>query len=188
MSRSHFQRLPVELHLEIMGLLELHDRVNVASANRYFRSITTPPSHADFLHYEASNWARCKQLLTCRGCVRLCGFADFADAMRKTTQCRSGVDAHKRFCIKCGVERGWYRRGTYIAIKTLPHVVCKTCGKLTDQMDRGHNCSSCSPRSWWSCIRVPVQRVEDRDYWTWTARWSPEGRLPREFGDAYPDV
>ncbi|CBX96533.1 predicted protein [Plenodomus lingam JN3] len=75
--------------------------------NCHFRFNTRPPSHTEPLEHDNGQRARHRQLLTCKGCVQPRVFADFADGMRKNKRCRGGAETHTRFCIRCGVDKGW---------------------------------------------------------------------------------
>ena len=103
-------------------------------ANRYLRSIISPPTHDDFLQAEPSEWAMARQLFTCRGCVQFRSFVHFSDDMRKGKCARRGLAAKTRFCIRCGVERGWYAEGIEIAI--LSKAVPRACARELLSRDR----------------------------------------------------
>jgi hypothetical protein len=153
MTESHLLRLPVELHLGIIGKLELQVTINLARTNRYFRSIIPPPSHAEYLVAEANSWVKDRGLFACSGCACFRRFEDFADEMKKGKHTRGGVEAAVRLCLECGINRGLYTQGTSVVIYGKPHVLCRLgCGTFTDRAARQAVCAKCSPGSSWSTI------------------------------------
>ncbi|KAF2658908.1 F-box domain-containing protein [Lophiostoma macrostomum CBS 122681] len=139
-------RLPVELHKDIIDLLQLSERALLSVSCRYFAYAIKKPTFDDFLEAEASEWATTKALYVCKGCARFQPLLHFSDDMRKGKRCRSGVDANTRFCVKCGVDREWYPFGTELSIMGRSHVVCKHCKIFTDQVGSTGSCASCSPK------------------------------------------
>jgi hypothetical protein len=149
MAIPHILRLPVELHISIIDKLELHDNVNLAFTNRYFRSIVNPPSHSDYLVAEAGDWARNKGLFACSDCACFRRFEEFADDMKKGKRTRGGVEAVARLCLKCGTACGLYAPGTPVVIYGKPYVLCRLCRTFTDRPARQATCLRCSPESYW---------------------------------------
>lgn len=188
MTLPPFLRLPVELHLDIIIHLELHDRVSLTLTNRYFRSIIPPPSHIDFLVAEVSTWATARHLYTCKGCVRFRRYEEFADDMKKGKRCRSFAEANTRFCLKCGVD-GLYSPGTHLTICGRTHVLCRICGTLTDQIGGQGACAICSPGSQWNCMRsssVGSYDFDQEDDWSYATKWSSDGKHLHEYYDVWP--
>jgi hypothetical protein len=147
MAIPHLLRLPVELHLSIIDKLELHNRVNLAFTNRYFRSIVKPPSHSDYLGAEAGDWAKNRGLFACSDCACFRRFEEFADDMKKGKRTRGGIEAVARLCLRCGAACGLYVPGTPVVIYGKPHVLCQLCGTFTDRAACQATCSRCSPGS-----------------------------------------
>lgn len=182
-----FLGLPVELHLDIISRLELHDRVNLAFTNQYLRSIIPSPSHIDFLVAEVSSWATARHLYACKGCVRFRRYEEFADDMKKGKRCRGLTEANTRFCLKCGVD-GLYDTGTRLTICGKSHVFCRTCGTLTDQIGEQGACARCSPSSQWHCMRFRSSNNRDfdqEDEWYCARDWSTEGKHIHEYYDVW---
>jgi hypothetical protein len=170
MSQAPILRLPAELHLDIVDLLDFHEKVKLACTNRYFMSIIPPPSHSEFLAAETDPWATAKDLLTCKGCLRFCGLQDFADEMRKGKRCRGHSEAVTRFCLKCGVDDALYDPGTHITICNRPHVLCSICRNLTDHLsDHVGVCAGCSPGSRHRHMR---SRDHHNDYIEYSYGWT----------------
>lgn len=63
---------------------------------------------------------------TCLHVKPTSAFADRLYALQKTKWGRSVRT--ERFCIACGVARGRYKRGAYLKIGGVLHVVCRSCG------------------------------------------------------------
>jgi hypothetical protein len=171
-------RLPAELHLEIIKLLDIRDRVILASASRYFRFIISAPTHSELLVAEDSAWAKSRQLYACKGCVNLHSWASFADSMRKGKWCRSGTLANSRLCLKCGVTSALYTPGVHLTICNRAHVICITCQRLTDQVGRHGLCAACSPhmpQNPWS------QYFDHEDDWTYITDRMPDRNHIQEF-------
>lgn len=147
MPASSLQSLPVELHLGIVGKLELQDTANLACVNRYFRSIIAPPSHAEYLAAEVDVWAQSRGLYACSNCACFRRFEEFADDMKKGKRTRGGVEAGARLCLRCGVTRGLYVRGTSVVIYGKPHVLCRLCESFTDRQTYQAACTKCCPRT-----------------------------------------
>jgi hypothetical protein len=144
MMDCHLSRLPVELHLGIIEKLELQDRISLASANYYFRSIISTPSHAEYLVAEADVYAKGRGLFACSDCARFRRFEEFADDMKKGKRARGGPGADRRLCLQCGVNSGLYVPGTTVVIYGSPHVLCQFCMTFTDRFNQGA-CTECSP-------------------------------------------
>jgi hypothetical protein len=169
MSQAPILRLPVELHLDIVDRLDLHEKVELACTNRYFMSIIPPPSHNELLVAEKDPWPTAKELLTCKGCLRFCRLQDFADEMRKGRRCRGRSEAATRFCLKCGVEDALYAPGTHLTICNRPHVLCSICRDLTNHVsDNLGVCAGCCPGSRHSWMRF---RHQNNDYIDNDAGW-----------------
>lgn len=158
MSSAPFLRLPVEMLRSVTDYLEIQDQARLSMANRFLRLALPAPTHADFLAAEASEWAASKQLYACKGCLRFRSLHQFADDMRKGARARSASDAHTRFCLKCGVERGWYSEGTKIAIYGKPAVLGRLCSGFTDRSSPKASCGS-RQLAW-----IPLQRQRRSTY------------------------
>lgn len=133
MASTPLLRLPVEMLRNVTDYLEIQDQARLSMTNRYLRFTLPTPTHSDFVRAEANEWAVSKQLYTCKGCVCFRGLQKFADDMRKGARARSASDAQSRFCLECGVERGWYTEGTIIAIYGKAAVLGRICSDLTDR-------------------------------------------------------
>lgn len=80
-------RLPVELHLSLIDLLDTNDDplalICLRIANRYFHSATPAANHATLLKLETSEVVRQNHLYACKHCLRLRPASTFADSMLK---------------------------------------------------------------------------------------------------------
>lgn len=177
-------RLPVEMLLNITDYLELQDHVRLSMANRHLWLTLGAPTHSDFLTAEASEFAILKQLYTCRGCVRFRDLPQFADDMRKGARARSGSDAQTRFCLECGVARGWYSEGAKIAIYGKPAVLGRLCSDFTDRCSSKAPCGSQALA--WTPLQSKAQLQYGDDYrerddgWAYISRSFTETRHAQE--------
>ena len=176
-------RLPVEMLRSITDHLNLQDQVRLSMTNRCLYLTLGRPTHSDFLKAEASEFAVSKQLYACKGCVRFRSLPQFADDMRKSTRTRSGPDAQSRFCLECGVKRGWYSEGAKIAIYGMPAVLGRVCSDFTDQCDAKTSCGS--PQLRWKPLRKEqLFRHADEhrpdDSWAYLSRSFTETRHAQE--------
>jgi hypothetical protein len=153
--------LPIELQLSIVEELELHDIINLAFTNRYFRSIIKPPSHSEYLAAEANDWARGRGLFACSGCSCFRRFEEFADNMKKGKRTRGGTEAVARLCLQCGAACGIYTPDLPVAIYGKSHVLCLLCGTFTERASRQASCMRCSPGPQ-SHLSVPAESNNHR--------------------------
>lgn len=176
-------RLPAEMLRSVTDYLDLGDQIRLSMANRHLRFMLGNPTHADFIKAEASEFAISRQLYTCRGCVRFRSLPQFADDMRKGTRTRSGPDAQSRFCLECGVKRGWYSEGEKIAIYGMPAVLGRFCSDFTDQCDGKTSCGSQQLR-WEPLRKGQISRYADGarpdDGWAYMSRSFTETRHAQE--------
>lgn len=183
-------RLPVELHREIISNLELQDHALLSCTSRYFAWLIKPPTFDEFLAAETKPWAISKNLYACKGCKRFQHLLQFADDMRKAKRGRHGLDAHTRFCVKCGVDQHWYPAGTEFTIMGEPYVVCMLCEVVTDRVSaRG----ACLP----TLQAVRKKRVdltsagrhyESEDDWGHALKSFAGGKHSEEMYGIWPDV
>ncbi|KAF2197274.1 F-box domain-containing protein [Delitschia confertaspora ATCC 74209] len=138
-------RLPVELHRDIVDLLPFQDKVRLRLTNQHFCSVIKPPTHQEYLAVESRPWATSQSLFACSACKRLRPLLKFSDDMRKGSKSRHGSEAHLRFCIDCGVERGKYKAGTELKIMGKACVVCRICHRFADAVGSKGACNSCLP-------------------------------------------
>jgi hypothetical protein len=145
MALPHLLRLPVELHLGVIDKLGLHDRVNLASTNLYFRSIVKPPTHDDYLLAESSDWATTRNMFACSRCTRIRGYKKFADEMRKGRYSRGGAHAALRLCLSCGADTGLYTLGAIVFVWGEVQVLCKVCRAFPNDTTCQVACAECTP-------------------------------------------
>jgi hypothetical protein len=191
MSAPILLRLPVELHLHIVVQLELRERANFASTNRYFRSIIQAPTHAEFLLAEASIWAKEERLFACRGCGLFRRYTCFADDMIKGKRCRSGTQADTRFCLECGIAGKLYTPGTHLAICGQPHVLCQHCKILKNRVGSQGTCADCSPCPRWTFmqLRSSGSQCPDHDHdWLYTTSRSSDSGHIQEYYGVWPEL
>lgn len=125
-------RLPIELHQNIIGHLDLQDRAALAMTNRYF-SVVATPTYKTFLDSEMTERAVAQNLYTCKGCARFRRAEEFANDMIKDRRGRHGQAAATRFCLDCGVGRGFYTVGTIVVIGTGLWELCRSRRTYTDR-------------------------------------------------------
>ncbi|KAF2873745.1 hypothetical protein BDV95DRAFT_470141, partial [Massariosphaeria phaeospora] len=132
MSSPPILRLPVELYGDIIDQLDLQDRIRLAWTSRYFTSIIAFPTYDEFLEAETRKWAMSKSLFACSICARFQRLEAFADDMRKNKRGRFGAEARTRYCLRCGVDRGWYSIGAVVTVMGQRMALCQPQGTSTD--------------------------------------------------------
>ncbi|KAJ6121211.1 hypothetical protein N7523_005491 [Penicillium sp. IBT 18751x] len=146
---SPFFTLPPELHILIADFLSIYDLLALRLTCAYLRDLIPQPSHDRLLLAESADWARDRDLYTCRYCLRLRPAYYFADRMLRRRRCRAGRDSGKRFCIECGLKpregTARYGAGAQITIQGTLFVLCLSCQRFQPgARDRlGHNTSEC---------------------------------------------
>jgi hypothetical protein len=172
----------------ITDRLDLQDRIRLAMANRFLRSIIPPPTHEQFLRAESGEWAISKGLYTCEGCVGFQRLVQFADDMRKGRRARRGLDAATRLCIKCGVDRGCYSEGMEIAVLGRRAVLGRYCRALTDQPNTRATCGSSGVLWTWTPKEMPSNEQHSEDDWEHSTRNFVEGKHTEELCGFWTDL
>lgn len=148
---THFMRhllnLPPELLILIAEFLPIHDVLNLRFTCAYLYDQIPRPSHTQLLQAESTEWARHKDIYTCRYCLRLRPAREFADRMLRRRRSRSGADSDKRFCIECGLKSregtARYGPGAQVAIQGRVFVICLSCRRFrVGAYDRYGRCTS----------------------------------------------
>ncbi|OJJ45255.1 hypothetical protein ASPZODRAFT_34478, partial [Penicilliopsis zonata CBS 506.65] len=125
-------QLPAEIHLLIADCLTFPDVLCLKHACVYLYDLVPPLTHAELLVAESSSLARQKNLYACRYCLRLLPASRFADRMLHSRRDRSGRDAGRRFCIRCGLQprdtgAARYGPGAQIVVDGVFKVFCLHC-------------------------------------------------------------
>lgn len=153
---SPFFTLPPELHILIADFLPVCDVLVLRLTCGYLHNLVPRASHGLLLLAESTDWARHRDVYTCRYCLRLRPAYRFADRMLRRRRCRAGHDSNKRFCIECGLRpregTARYGAGAQITIQGAFFVLCLSCQRFQrGARDRlGRNTSECV-----SCWRDP---------------------------------
>ncbi|KAL8634324.1 MAG: hypothetical protein Q9228_008082, partial [Teloschistes exilis] len=66
----------------------------------------------------------------CYTCLHVLPTDEFADKSTRTPKGLGGKQAHKRFCINCGVRHGKYSPGSEVTVRGKPGFICVCCQKL----------------------------------------------------------
>lgn len=149
LSMRHLLNLPPELLILITEFLPIHDILKLKCTCAYLYDQIPRPSHTQLLQAEATEWARHKDIYTCRYCLRLRPAYEFADRMLRRRRSRSGADSDKRFCIECGLKpregTARYGPGAQVAIQGQVFVICLSCRRfqLGAQDRYGRSTSEC---------------------------------------------
>lgn len=139
--------LPDEIKLRIIAEIDIdvHNTLLVLrQVHPWFReSISKEIMRHRLLAAEASlsTFGDKASKLVCYTCLKVLPKHAFSDRSRVAPRGLGGVDAHKRFCVGCGVLRKIYDHGTYLVIDKQPASVCTFCQELfqgqdLDRMDR----------------------------------------------------
>ncbi|KAJ5114264.1 hypothetical protein NUU61_000023 [Penicillium alfredii] len=123
--------LPPELHALIVQHLLVTDVLGLKLTCAYFYTLIPAPSHAELLQAESTDWARHRDVFTCRYCLRLRPAGQFADRMLQRRRGRAGRNSSKRFCIECGLKpregTARYGPGAQVTIHGAFFVLCLSC-------------------------------------------------------------
>lgn len=147
-----FLTLPPELHVLIVEYLPICDVLQLRLTCGYLYDLIPPPSLDQLLLAESTDWARLRDVYTCRYCLRLRPACKFADRMLRRRRGRSGRDCAKRFCIECGLRpregTARYGPGAQITVQGAFFVLCISCQRFQpgarDRLGRNTlECVSC---------------------------------------------
>ncbi|CAI6336395.1 unnamed protein product [Periconia digitata] len=155
--------LPFSLQVRIFSYLPLPTATKLRGTCRHLYTSIPRPSHAQLLeaektpsanpkkkskdtyyfpyHVQPSFWSKplrkTTTFITCRYCVCMLPDHLFADNMAVRDRAPGGVNAHKRFCIQCGLKppattgaKPKYPRGTRFRVNGEELVVCIGCRKV----------------------------------------------------------
>lgn len=129
--KSPLVELPTEIHLLIIRDLFFRDKISLQMTCTYFHGIIPPLNLGDLLEAETSDYAMRKDLYACRYCLRLLPAYEFADKMLRRRRSKHGPDAHKRFCVGCGLKPrdgdARYGPGARITVQGTTHIICRLC-------------------------------------------------------------
>lgn len=141
--------IPPEIHLIITKKLSFPDNINLKVTNRYFYNLIKQPSHQELLEAESSQYALHHGLFASMDCVRLLPAVKFADTMRTKKKRKGGLESHRRFCVRCGMNpkpmTGRYSPGSRIVTHGNVQVICIRCRKLKKGVADGtvNHCEDC---------------------------------------------
>jgi hypothetical protein len=93
----------------------------------------------DFL-IEAQAFPRWQDGFACFTCAKVLPRVRFANAQTKHKRGRNGGDQKRRFCVQCGIEKGFYVPGNMVVQGDVTRIVCRQCKKLRG----GTFCKSCA--------------------------------------------
>ena len=126
-----FLNLPPELLMLIVSFLPITDVLRLRLTCGILYDFIPRPSIDQLLLAESTDWARARDIYTCRYCLRLRPGGEFADRMLRRRRSRSGRDCAKRFCIECGLQPregpARYGPGAQITVQGAFFGFCLSC-------------------------------------------------------------
>ncbi|KAL8991633.1 MAG: hypothetical protein Q9169_007798 [Polycauliona sp. 2 TL-2023] len=131
---TNLMSLPRELQEEIVGNLELRDRVCLKVTCNYYNHIIPSLNLEQLL--EAEKYVSCEQrdLFACRYCLRLRDGTEFTEKLLAKGKSRGHKDAAKRFCIDCGLNAPEgttrYSPGAATSVMGVTKVICVWCNSV----------------------------------------------------------
>jgi hypothetical protein len=156
--------LPPELHGLIIDQLPIPDVLILRLTCAYFYTLIQP-SHQELLQAESSDWARHRDLYTCRYCLRLRPQCNFADRMLHRRRSRGGRDSDHRFCIECGLKpregSARYGPGAQVTVQGAHFVLCLACRQFQPGAQDRHGRSLLLCLSCWTESQADRPPAED---------------------------
>lgn len=100
-----FMTLPTELHLLIGANLSAWEARPLRVVNRYFLALFPPPTHAELLELEKTEYAKSKDLWACAACKKLRKIDAFPRQITPPRKIPPGeTEQSSRFCFDCGTR------------------------------------------------------------------------------------
>lgn len=132
--------MPFEIHLLIFSSLDYPStRAMKKTARYYYEALSISERFEPHI---------ANAYLTCSLCCRVLLRSEFGNTQTLRKRCRGGPDAHKRFCIDCGLKHGNYGIGISVARGNAFWSVCRDCGTFSIRHGgRGEACSDCTPHT-----------------------------------------
>lgn len=131
---SSFMSLPDEIKLNILDSVNIgpeNTHLELRRTHPWFRAnICTETLRARLLAAEKDPKLVPPRHRVCYTCLRVLPADNFADNSTRTPKGLGGKQAHKRFCIDCGVRYGKYSPGSEVMVRGKPGFVCVCCRKL----------------------------------------------------------
>lgn len=140
--------MPFEIHLLIFSFLDYPSAMALKKTSRgYYENL----SITQRFEPQIAN-----AYLTCTLCCRVLLRSSFGNKQTRKKRRRGGPDAHKRFCLECGLSHRKYRIGVRVAWGRLFWIFCRRCSCFTITFnDRFcEDCTSWTPE--WSVASTPV--------------------------------
>ena len=145
-SPSQLLSLPTELQLQILSETSYPSLFVLQRTHPVFRNLIVPAAlRSQLLAAEHSNEIP-RRRYVCYVCVRVLPRSCFSDNSRRTPKGIAGKDAHKRFCISCGVKDNRYTPGQAVVVDGISGVICRVCRKVLRTPDQMPVSSTMEPK------------------------------------------
>jgi hypothetical protein len=165
--------LPEELCLAVIEQCDMSSMIALLQTSRRFYKLIDPhdkarrPQMEEFL-IEAQFFPRYQEQdgFACFACTKILPRSNFTDKHTKAgPRSRLGFQQRKRFCIPCGIDKGFFTPGTLVKQGYSLRLVCRGCKQLKEA-EFCRRCMFCT-----ACIRMRLQE---------TGRWTHNHHMIRE--------
>jgi hypothetical protein len=144
--------LPEELCLAIIEKLDISSIIALSQTSRRFNRLSDPTEesrHSQMIKFlvEVQAFPRWKNGFACFFCLKVLPRCRFTDKQTKSPRGRNGSEQEGRFCIQCGIEKGWSPPGSMVKQGDVIRMVCRQCKRLEGGRfcDICKICSHCDP-------------------------------------------
>jgi hypothetical protein len=140
-----FTGLPEEIWIVVIEELDMPSIFALSQTCRRFRRLSDPNDKCRRHQLEAyliqvQAFPRWLDGFACFSCLKVLPRANFSSAQTKQKRGRNGSQQYRRFCIRCGIDKNLYVRGSMVVQGGDICMVCRQCGQL-----RGGNfCQRCT--------------------------------------------
>ena len=142
--------LPEELCLAVIEQCDMSSMIALLQTSRRFYKLIDPhdkarrPQMEEFL-IKAQSFTRYQEQdgFACFACTKILPRSNFTDKHTKAgPRSRLGSQQRKRFCIPCGVDKGFFTPGTLVKQGHSLRLVCRGCKQFKEAEFAGDACSA----------------------------------------------
>lgn len=130
--------MPFEIYLLIFSFLDYPPIMALKKTSRgYYENLSITQRFAPQI---------ANAYLTCTLCCRVLLRSSFGNKQTRKKRRRGGTDAHKRFCIECGLIHRKYRIGNRVGWGNVFWIFCRDCSTFSISLGgQGEVCEDLHP-------------------------------------------